>query len=90
MDAKELRFHRAIQLAILFSILIALLYQSSLNYQCMSYHADGAVWTISGVMCYRSKTPEIREYYDLDDLREKHDGPPKNMIIPPKPSNPEL
>lgn len=79
-----------IYLAIVFAILAALLYQSGIDKQCMDFHADGAVWTVSGVKCYRVKTATIREYYDLEDLREKHEGPPADLIIPPTQAQPEL
>lgn len=86
--AEKLKY--VVYLSILFAILGALLYQSNLDNQCMKYHADGAVWTISGVKCYRVKTATIREYFDLEELRENHEGPPANRIISPPPTQPNL
>lgn len=90
MKAYRTLFLYVVYLSILFAILGALLYQSNLDNQCMKYHADGAVWTISGVKCYRVKTAAIREYFDLEELRENHEGPPANRIISPTPIQPDL
>lgn len=65
------------------AILFAMLLQSALDGQCMKYHADGAVWTADGVYCWRQGV--FREYYLLEELRAKHEGPKVDPIIRPTP-----
>jgi len=72
-------------LIVMTAVLLALLVQSALDGECMKYHADGAQWTAAGVYCWRDRDI-FREYYQLSDLREKHEGPPVDLIIKPTPS----
>lgn len=72
--------------AALLAMLCALLYQSSLDGQCMKYHADGARWTVDGVYCWRDKNGMFREYFLLEDLRQKHEGPKVDPTIRPTPT----
>ena len=73
-------------LVILLSVTIGLYWQSSLNSQCMKFHADAAVWTVDGVYCWRNVSGMFREYYKLDDLRAKHEGPKVDPTIRPTPN----
>lgn len=70
----------------LLTMLCILIYQSRLDAQCMKYHADGARWTVDGVYCWRDKNGMFREYYLLEDLRLKHEGPKVDPIIRPTPN----
>lgn len=75
---------KVILLICMTALLLALLIQSSLNGQCMKYHADGAKWTMDGVYCWRQGV--FREYYLLEELRAKHEGPKVDPTIRPTPS----
>lgn len=79
------RYQKIATLLLLFALLAAMLYQSSLDGQCMKYHADGARWSLVGVYCWRDLRGMFREYYRLDDLREKHEGPKVDPTIRPTP-----
>ena len=83
-------WRKVVILVSMLAVLLAMLVQSALDGQCMTYHADGARWTMDGVYCWRDKYGMFREYYRLDDLREKHEGPPANLIIKPTPILPGL
>ena len=85
MSVHEERFQRVVFLVLLIALLGALLYQSLIDGQCMKFHADGAQWTLVGVYCWRNRSGMFREYYLLEDLREKHEGPKVDPTIRPTP-----
>lgn len=66
------------------AFLLALLLQSAWDGRCLQYHADGARWTAAGVYCWRQGV--FREYYRLEDLRAKHEGPKVDPTIRPTPN----
>ena len=85
MGCEMEEWRKIVILASMVALLVAMLIQSAFDGQCMKYSADGAKITVSGVYCWRDKDI-FREYYRLSDLREKHEGPPVDLIIRPTPT----
>lgn len=76
---------KIIVLLLMFAVLLTMLYQSAMDGKCMSYGADGARITASGIFCWRDEVNLFRVYYRLSELKAKHEGKAPSRIIFPTP-----